>query len=1447
MPLTFDQLVFLLTPEGGVLQTAGNAFGTRAIQTLFDAYFADGTMALTGAISVPDSAARRVTVSGIIAAGTLLGLPRATLASGVFTLLDDGTVTALLPVPVNDDAWTPAASFPALNGTLIAGAVWTRAVFTLDSAAATVLPPDFRARFGYAPDVDRVAKGMVRGLSLSGTATFNGGVGAILDLMFSSPIPVHGAIETFFQAEPDDPDDRQAALPAGGWETDGFVPAPLDEWRVGGGVPPHVVAHPQLLLEPVQPVGKTVSLGSYEFTFQFELGALLQEFPATDGSTVDVFPMGALRVQSDFEAPGVSVPISMLLYEEGGLVFHAFGAQPVPVSTGGLPALLNGASVSNLLAPGHGFPVFDAVTVNDVSVTLATKPSFALQGVSLQVTIGAEENWSLFSGFITIQEIGLLIAASDAGQGWTAEASVHASAVIAHNPHVTLDAYVTLPDVQFEVQLTKEVPLDLTGAVSDLIGTSIPLPTFTGGTFAVSGSVADGSYTFTATLHESWTIFGETTDDGLTLGDLTLVLGTSEAGVTGSVYAQLTLGGVPLYVSADYQPGGAWTFAGGTGPGQSVDLTALFGDLTRIFGIDVPPGLPEIDLAQLDIRYDTGSRELDIVARVSIPGTTVDLTHLPLVGPYLDKADSLTLAAIEVNVSWVPGAPANVAMTFDVAVGTLTHSTVAIQLSGGDPSGTTPRASGPLPASGEAPASAEGVGAPPVTYPVQGSGAWISIQRSFGPILVQKLGFTLDSGGVGVQINATFVLSGLAVDVLGLGVKIPLRGGGPSFGINGLNVSYAAGSVAFDGGLLKVSESPLKFDGELVIRAESFALSAFGSYATGESPSFFVFGMVNDVPIGGPPFFFVTGFSGGFGFNRSLVLPSIDQVASYPLVAGANQATSPFGQDPSLKDFLSAMDQHMGVSIGQDWIAAGIEFTTYEILQSYALLTVAFGTRLQIALLGLSTISVPPLDSEPVAQAQLTIEAVFSPDEGEFTLSAQLTPASYVLSKDCQLTGGFAWYMWFDPSPFAGDFVVTLGGYNPYFAVPPHYPTVPRLGFNWAVRDTPLVIKGGMYLALTPHAFMVGGSLEAVWESGPIRAWFAVNADFLIYWKPFSYDARLGVSFGVCARVDLFLVTIPLQVTVGASLHLWGPDFSGVAVIDLHITSFTISFGPQPGKPAPISWTEFRDSFLGGSRVSERALAAAKEGESRAPVLTALVPTGLLRDLTAHSQTVQYVVDPQRVTFVTQTKVPAKQAELNGAAVTVSTTGPTAPWPQDFGVGPMAVDPTQLTSEHRVCISRNGGVSDRFAAAAVLGSAPKGLWVYEPSLTTKLNDATQVAGVVVGLALVPLPPMQDQTLPIDIQTLLFEAEDQLPWRWAANPEPSSDPFGGLDGYSQLTTTIDDPGVAEIRAGMVGELMANGFLVNNLIDTSALAGRPTLGLLAPPVLNLLGENPALANG
>ena len=182
------------------------------------------------------------------------------------------------------------------------------------------------------------------------------------------------------------------------------------------------------------------------------------------------------------------------------------------------------------------------------------------------------------------------------------------------------------------------------------------------------------------------------------------------------------------------------------------------------------------------------------------------------------------------------------------------------------------------------------------------------------------------------------------------------------------------------------------------------------------------------------------------------------------------------------------------------------------------------------------------------------------------------------------MSGGFAFYCWFKDREGvrAGDFVLTIGGYHPAFDRPAHYPVVPRLQLQWKVNDH-LSIKGSAYFALTAHAVMAGGLLEAVWTDEDVVASFTAAADFLISWQPYYYDASVSVALRADVTIHAF-GTHHLTFEAGANVHLWGPEFSGTASIYLRILLFDVSinvaFGDQASLPEALNWASFRSAFL---------------------------------------------------------------------------------------------------------------------------------------------------------------------------------------------------------------------------------------------------------------------------
>ncbi len=453
---------------------------------------------------------------------------------------------------------------------------------------------------------------------------------------------------------------------------------------------------------------------------------------------------------------------------------------------------------------------------------------------------------------------------------------------------------------------------------------------------------------------------------------------------------------------------------------------------------------------------------------------------------------------------------------------------------------------------------------------------WFPIQRTFGPVSIQQIGVRWIGGPaskLAVLLDGGVALGGLAVGVDDLSLTMPLARISHinewELGLRGLAVSYNAGGVKIAGGLLQASDE-IRYDGFLLIEVGGKSFVAFGSYGVVDGDtSLFVF-LVVGIPIGGPPYFFITGLAGGFGYNRGLVVPPIEGVPAFPLVSAMSDP-GVITDDPM--GFLRTLSPSFPMERGSYWFAAGLKFTSFTLVNSQALLYVLLNRGLEIGILGMSQMELPP--AVPLVSIELALKARFSTIEGVISVEARLTDNSWLLSRDCRLTGGFAFFLWFS-GEHSGDFVITIGGYHPRYTKPAHYPNVPRLGFNWRVGSK-VTIKGEAYFALTPREVMAGGLLEASYHSGDVKAWFRAWANMYVQWRPFWFEVDIGISIGV--SVDTWLGTV--KVEVGASLWLWGPEVGGEVEVDLWIVSFTVRFGASYNKPTEaLSWSQFRTALL---------------------------------------------------------------------------------------------------------------------------------------------------------------------------------------------------------------------------------------------------------------------------
>ena len=488
-----------------------------------------------------------------------------------------------------------------------------------------------------------------------------------------------------------------------------------------------------------------------------------------------------------------------------------------------------------------------------------------------------------------------------------------------------------------------------------------------------------------------------------------------------------------------------------------------------------------------------------------------------------------------------------------------------------------------------------------------GTEFWFPINKQFGPVNVSEVGVRYEEDPsfenphrLSILLDANAEISGFyaACDDLGVNIPIlkPFAFDDWGFELKGLAIKMDKGKLKIAGALAKQEDfayfqDPMnnvenatrtfpsgakawvdgvevdadwaipyvEYQGLCSIITPAFGISAIGAFArvpkgdgTGFVSCFIIAAL--DMPLGGPPFFFINGLVGGLGLNRDLTLPSIDEVENHLLIQSLGGFSDPM-------DALASIKPQFPVKYGSFWFALGLKFKTVEIMETRAVLFARFGDDFTIGLLGLSTMDLPK-PSIRIAHIELAILAYYDSGENVLWVQAQLTDDSYLFDETCRLTGGFALVTWFN----TGEFVISLGGYHPNFNVPDYYPVVPRLGFNWKPTST-LTVKGGVYFTLCSRAVMLGGRLDASFKKGKIKASFVAGMDALVQFDPFHYEFDIYINLSI--KVGR------LKAGIGADLHIEGPRMHGIAQLEVLFVKFKVKFGNNDSPPSELTVREF--------------------------------------------------------------------------------------------------------------------------------------------------------------------------------------------------------------------------------------------------------------------------------
>lgn len=864
------------------------------------------------------------------------------------------------------------------------------------------------------------------------------------------------------------------------------------------------------------------------------------------------------------------------------------------------------------------------------------------------------------------------------------------------------------------------------------------------------------------------------------------------------------------YVYAAYQNSGKTT----------IDLRAL---ATKFFGESVAYKMPTLSFTLEKFKAfllykkekETSGMFFGIGAEINL-----DLNDLPLAGPVLTEGNAFAFK--EVLAIYASG-------TFEkeelklfnelplVAISSGFNITSQLEINGNEEYYALNDGTDQEYKESEQPQQTAGTSVTPLSDGITANAKWKKLEKKIGPVTLQRLGFAYQDSKIVLLLDAIMEMKGMSMQFMGfgLGFKLQWPPGKPDFHLEGLGLSYKAPPIEISGAFLHATASYEGknidvYNGGAIIKVNRFTISAIGSYAkVAEEASLFIYG-VFDGPIGGPAFFSVTGIAAGFGYNRKINVPSINEVALFPLVALAMRPEEDKGLLPLLASLETPMKngkKPIEISIGDYWLAIGIKFTSFKLIESFVLLTVNFGTQLEFAILGLSRLSWPEksMAPEPIVYVELAILAHFGVGSDVISVEAVITPNSYVLSKDCKLSGGFAFYTWIK-GPHEGDFVITLGGYHPKFIKPAHYPIVPRLALSWKISNL-VSIKGELYYALTSSAIMAGGKWEVLFKTSIIRASIVIWADMLIAWAPFHYFIDMGITVKIEADIKILFIRIHFSLEMGAELHIWGPPFAGEAYVDWTIFSFTIPFGDHSQKkPENLRWEEFVTGFIPLKKNNE-SVNQQFRGEN-----ATLVPNPDPTNITISNGLIEIkgedkfpVINPHELAITIDSCIPVSELKINNTEVPDSTMvkselGDTiyANREKNIGIRPCGFTKDTVTFEMNVDVLLNMSKMNMSVSGIAKGVA-EALWGGTESKNNNANPGTSkvLSNVLSGVIIRPPVILQvAQIRTFDFSTLFDVLEETFDWKFTLAKTGEAYHAFEVLGYYDKVNNIRISGILE---------------------------------------------------
>ncbi len=290
---------------------------------------------------------------------------------------------------------------------------------------------------------------------------------------------------------------------------------------------------------------------------------------------------------------------------------------------------------------------------------------------------------------------------------------------------------------------------------------------------------------------------------------------------------------------------------------------------------------------------------------------------------------------------------------------------------------------------------------------------WIAIQRGFGPLYLEQIGFGVTMPNQRVEsisllMDGSVSMFGLTCAVDDLQITYFTADGdffNPanwSVDLAGLAVSADMAGLVISGGLLKQeSAAGIEYLGMLLGPLRRVRHHHLRRLRRGQRQRHQVHRLLRRRRRQRPdrraalrsssPASAAASASTG----RSSCPPTCPTSASYPLIQALDIAASP--QDPMAQ--LRELGQYFPMQQGTFWFAAGISFNSFALVDGIAVVAIEIGDGLDINLLGLARMALPR-PQVAIVSIELALLVRFSSSEGVLWVQGQLTDNSWLLYPD---------------------------------------------------------------------------------------------------------------------------------------------------------------------------------------------------------------------------------------------------------------------------------------------------------------------------------------------------------------------------------------------------------------------------------------------------------------